>query len=264
MQSIRIIEIPKMKAVYSGPLSTKEKFEKFNTWFSKYHASLPCELFPRDFMWYNERSNASEWFYALPQNADLSEITDYEIVDLPFGLFAVASCLDADLDEAKDWMSTREAIMNWVNESTQFELYINGADKVERYPMFHIVSPGWLMSKGIAFENLYIPIVLAKEETKDVIHVEVTYKVKSGKREEFYRKVMEAGIPEASKNEEGNLKYEYSLPTDSEDEVFLTEIWTSEETQSAHGKTPHYQKLSEIKKEYVIDTQIKRVNDERQ
>lgn len=159
MQAIRIVEIPKMKAVYSGPLSTKEEFENFIAWFSKYHASLQCELFPRDFMWYNERLNAREWFYALPSNCNVSEITDYEIVDLPAGLYAVASCLNADLDAAKDWLSTREEIIQWVNENDNFALYRNGEGKEERYPMFHIISPGWMMPMGISIEDLYVPII---------------------------------------------------------------------------------------------------------
>lgn len=70
IQNIRIVEIPVMKAVYSGPLTDEEEFEKFNQWFSEYHACLKCELFPRDFMWYNERVGEQEWFYALPQHAD--------------------------------------------------------------------------------------------------------------------------------------------------------------------------------------------------
>lgn len=159
MQSIRVMEIPKMKAVFSGPLSSKEAFEKFVKWFSEYHAALQCELHPRDFMWYNERKGAREWFYALPANADWQQITDYEIVDLPSGLYAVASCLNADLDDARDWMSTREEISHWVAASEQFDLYVNGEGVAERYPMFQIVSPGWLMPEGISVEDLYVPII---------------------------------------------------------------------------------------------------------
>ena len=70
MVNIRIIEIPKIKAVYSGPLTDAERFTAFNKWFSEYHASLKCELYPRDFMWYNERLGAQEWFYALPRDAE--------------------------------------------------------------------------------------------------------------------------------------------------------------------------------------------------
>ena len=130
-----------MKAVYSGPLTDAETFEKFNNWFSQYHASLKNELYPRDFMWYNERCGAQEWFYALPA-----------------GLYAVASCLDADLDGAADWMQTREEVMPWVKESKRFRLYRNEDGKPERYPMFHIVSPGRLIPTGISIEDLYIPI----------------------------------------------------------------------------------------------------------
>ncbi|MGN1000110.1 MAG: GyrI-like domain-containing protein [Faecousia sp.] len=159
MISVRIIDIPKMKAVYSGPLTTGQRFEAFNQWFSEYHQSLKCELFPRDFMWYNERLGAQEWFYALPCSADNVDCGGFELRDLPHGLFAVASCLDADLDQAKDWLSTREELITWVRASDRFALYENGDGREERYPMFHIVSPGRLLPEGISIEDLYLPIV---------------------------------------------------------------------------------------------------------
>ena len=62
--NIRILEIPPMKAVYSDPLTDGEKFERFNRWFSEYHASLKNERYPRDFMWYNERIGALSGFRA--------------------------------------------------------------------------------------------------------------------------------------------------------------------------------------------------------
>lgn len=40
MVNIRIIEIPKMKAVYSGPLTDAERFTAFNKWFSEYHTCI--------------------------------------------------------------------------------------------------------------------------------------------------------------------------------------------------------------------------------
>lgn len=129
MQSIRIVAIPEMKAVYSGPLSDGERFEKFNNWFSAYHASLKNELYPRDFMWYNERLGVQEWFYALPAGAKEEDCGGFEIVDLPGGLFAVASCMDADFDRAADWLNTREELIKWVSESEKFKVYENGDGK---------------------------------------------------------------------------------------------------------------------------------------
>ena len=159
MVSVRIVEIPPMKAVYSGPLNTPERFEAFNRWFSNFHASLKYEIYPRDFMWYNERIGAQEWFYALPGDIPEADCGGFEIRDLPDGLFAVASCLDADLDQAKDWLQTREELLQWVSGSEKFALYDNREGMPERYPMFHIISPGRLIPEGISIEDLYVPIV---------------------------------------------------------------------------------------------------------
>lgn len=158
MVNIRIIEISKMKAAYSGPLTSEEVFEKFNNWFSDFHNSLNCELFPRDFMWYNERTNVREWFYALPQGYDESKLDNFQVVDLPSGLYACASCLDADIDGAKDWLNTRQEIIDYINKSDMFKLHENKEGSEERYPMFQIISPLSLISEGISIENLYVPI----------------------------------------------------------------------------------------------------------
>ena len=158
MQNIRIVNLPEVKAVYSGPLTDEEKFERFNNWFSTYHNSLKNELYPRDFMWYNERLGVQEWFYALPAGAKEEDCGGFEIVDFPSGLFAVASCLDADLDQAADWLNTREKLISWAEKSDKFKAYENAEGKKERYPMFHIVSPGELCEEGISVEDLYFPI----------------------------------------------------------------------------------------------------------
>lgn len=158
MQNIRIIEIPPMKAAYSGPLVDSKKIERFNKWFSRYHAKLRNELYPRDFMWYNEKTGVKEWFYALPTKVNSAELCGYSVVDLPCGLFAVASCLNADLDRALDWLKTREELIRWTKNSGQFRVYQNGEGKPERYPMYHIVSPHKFISQGISVEDLYLPI----------------------------------------------------------------------------------------------------------
>ena len=71
----------------------------------------------------------------------------------------MASCLDADLDQARDWMQTRQALIQRVNDREAFALYENQDGKPEQYPMFHIVFPGELIPEGISIEDLYVPIV---------------------------------------------------------------------------------------------------------
>lgn len=96
--------------------------------------------------------------------------------------------------------------------------------------------------------------ILRYEEDQIVMHV--TYMVKSGKRDEFYRKLRDNGIVEGSKREKGNLQYDYYYPVDNENEILLLEIWKDLEAQRLHTNTEHFKLLQELKKEYVIDVQI--------
>ena len=66
--------------------------------------------------------------------------------------------MDADFDGAADWLATRAELLKWANESERFRAYENGNGKPERYPMFHIVSPGEMYAEGISVEDLYLPI----------------------------------------------------------------------------------------------------------
>ena len=91
-----------------------------------------------------------------------------------------------------------------------------------------------------------------------MIVLNVIYKCKPSAREAFLHSVTDNGIDVASRNEEGNLKYEYYLSTDNEDEVLLVEKWKDADSVASHGKQPHYAKLGELKAEYVLETIIDR------
>jgi len=90
------------------------------------------------------------------------------------------------------------------------------------------------------------------------ILVNVRYTIKPGKRDEFLEKVNEQGIIIDSRAEPGNYQYGYYKPVDSENVLFLMEMWVSSEAQAAHGKTEHYQRLQALKKEYVTDVTIEK------
>ena len=100
------------------------------------------------------------------------------------------------------------------------------------------------------------------KDAVDALHKEllmhVTYKVKEAKRGEFIQKVKELGIMVASKQEPGNLFYEYYYPIDDENSILLVEAWTNTNAQVLHTKTEHLKLLSKLKNEYVEATQIKK------
>ena len=91
-----------------------------------------------------------------------------------------------------------------------------------------------------------------------MIVLNVTYRCKPGAREEFLEMIMTNGIDVASRAEPGNIKYDYYMPVEAEDEMLLLEKWADADALALHAKQPHFAKLGELKQEYVIDTVIER------
>lgn len=83
------------------------------------------------------------------------------------------------------------------------------------------------------------------------ILLHVLYTVKEGKRDAFYALLNELEIPQKSRAEEDNIRYDYYFPTDSSNHLFLLEIWKSKEGLDLHKKMPHFFKLQDIKEDYI-------------
>ena len=94
-----------------------------------------------------------------------------------------------------------------------------------------------------------------------MIVLNVTYRCKQGAREEFLERIRRAGIDTACRAEEGNLKYDYYLPTDGENELLLVEKWTDAASLASHGQQPHIAQLKALKEAYVTETVIERFDD---
>ena len=89
-----------------------------------------------------------------------------------------------------------------------------------------------------------------------MIVLNVTYKCKNSKRTEFLETIQKEGIDNASRLEEGNLKYEYYYSTSDPDELLLIEKWQNEDAIAFHKNQPHFSRLGELKAEYVNETII--------
>lgn len=88
-----------------------------------------------------------------------------------------------------------------------------------------------------------------------MLTLNVYYKMKPCSKEAFLRGISENKIRECTMNEEGNFKYDF-YPSADRDEIILVEKWENASCLDSHRNQPHFQKLSELKKEYVVDTVI--------
>ncbi|MBR0468378.1 MAG: antibiotic biosynthesis monooxygenase [Mogibacterium sp.] len=84
--------------------------------------------------------------------------------------------------------------------------------------------------------------------------INAVFRCKEGKRDEFLKAIREEGIDIASRNEEGNSKYDFFVSAEDEIEILLLEFWKDQDAHSFHRTLPHYLRLGELKEEFVDET----------
>ena len=91
-----------------------------------------------------------------------------------------------------------------------------------------------------------------------MIVLNVTYKCKTGMREMFLANIIAEGIDVKCREEEGNIKYDYYIPTDGSNDLLLLEKWKDAEAVAIHSKQDHFLRLGELKTNYVDETVIEK------
>ena len=86
----------------------------------------------------------------------------------------------------------------------------------------------------------------------------VIFKCAPGTREELRELVRAEGIDVASRNEEGNFKYEFFMSTEEPNDILLLEWWKDVDAWMEHRTLPHYKKLDELKKGRVLSAEIRK------
>ena len=95
-----------------------------------------------------------------------------------------------------------------------------------------------------------------------MIEVHVRYSFENNeKRDAFYKAAKDAGVDKASKEEIGNISYNYYLPIEEDCVIFLLEQWKDADALKEHGESKHYARLGEIKADYVLNTDIVKYED---
>ena len=93
-----------------------------------------------------------------------------------------------------------------------------------------------------------------------MIYLLVTYRAEDEETlENFYTELLEKKIGEKSRAEEGNIKYDYFLSLEKDNELLLTEIWKDEEALAVHGETEHLKQAKELGLKYRLDVDVIRI-----
>ena len=107
LQHMRLVEIPKFRAVSSGVGPLEDIFfseNSFSAWVNAHSFLLKAHLFePQDFLWHEDDDvNRSTWIVAVRDGVTEAETAPYPIVEFPGGMFLVATGDESDLDDLNE------------------------------------------------------------------------------------------------------------------------------------------------------------------
>ena len=86
--------------------------------------------------------------------------------------------------------------------------------------------------------------------------INIYYTGKNGSARAFAKEVVESGLVERIRNEEGNLKYEYFFPMDDEETVLLIDRWENEEALDKHHKTEMMSEIAKLRDKYNLHMRV--------
>ncbi len=121
-----------------------DKLEKFDEWMT----NLPRPMFPKDYLWYDKKHGGFVWWYVYNETMNIPD--DFDIIDFPGGLYAVATDIDGKGDEA-----ARNAIREFIARSGCFE------EDRSREMMGNIISPP-TVGEALGYNQMdyYTPILV--------------------------------------------------------------------------------------------------------
>ena len=154
LQNMRLIEIPKFRAVSSGLKTFDEIFgdNGFCKWVDVDNAHIiKRQIFGEaDFLWHEGNKNI--WIRAIKDNVTEKDTTPYEIIEFPGGMFLVATGDELDNDDLDETIS---CMMNWIKSSKVFEY-----GDFPKSGMCNMPNADGIIDKalGIAQQQIFLPL----------------------------------------------------------------------------------------------------------
>lgn len=90
------------------------------------------------------------------------------------------------------------------------------------------------------------------------ITVNIYYSGKRGNAKKFAEEMVASGIVKDIRAEEGNIRYDYFLPIDSEETVLLIDSWKDQISLDKHHASPMMARIAELRNKYDLHMKVER------
>ena len=92
--------------------------------------------------------------------------------------------------------------------------------------------------------------------------IHLYYTGREGSARAFAREMMESGLVERIRAEEGNEGYAYFLPFDDPETVLLIDRWRDQAALDAHHRSPMMEHIAALREKHHLRLRVERYRDE--
>ena len=90
------------------------------------------------------------------------------------------------------------------------------------------------------------------------IIVNIYYTGKDGSAKQFAQEMVESGVVDEIRCEEGNERYEYFFSMKDEETVLLIDAWKDQASIDVHHASPMMSKIMELREKYNLHMKVER------
>ena len=86
--------------------------------------------------------------------------------------------------------------------------------------------------------------------------VNIYYTGKNGSAKQFAEEMVNSGIVERVRSEEGNERYEYFFPMNDTETIMLVDQWRDRAALDAHHKSPMMEEIAALREKYNLHMRV--------
>ena len=90
------------------------------------------------------------------------------------------------------------------------------------------------------------------------IYINIYYTGKNGNARKFAEEMMSAGIVDAIRTENGNIRYDYFFPMNDDETLLLIDVWENQKALDIHHETPMMSRIAELREKYNLTMKVER------
>ncbi|MGN0153643.1 MAG: putative quinol monooxygenase [Lachnospiraceae bacterium] len=95
------------------------------------------------------------------------------------------------------------------------------------------------------------------------ITVNIYYTGEHGNARKFAQEMVESGVVDDIRAEEGNIRYEYFYPMEDEETVLLIDSWEDQHAIDVHHASPMMESITRLREKYDLHMKVERyISDE--